>query len=247
MRPADFGPVPVSRFKVDAGRIYDALESGRRVLVSRRGEVVAVVDPAEALEPHLLMAYVMPGRRNLAELTASEINRGSPSRAVADAAAGVPRYVTKDAQVYGILRGVTAEELADELPSAEEIAAGQSRIDEYMQDHPEATAVELAALTASGAEAVGAPDLQATSATSQELVSEVNDLAETVDRLSAAISTPAYGTVGVEAPPRSVSTDLRAIVEIATTAAAQVEAVLRSAADVEAGSRSQEQAARSTS
>lgn len=232
MRPADFGPVPVSRLKADAAGIYRALEQGRKVLVSRRGEVVAVVDPAEAVPTKLLVEYVLPGRRHLGELTATEINQGSPSRAVANASHGVRSYFSKDHRVYGVLREVTADELAEELPSDEEVAARQRRIDDYLRNHPQAGASELAALSAAGGEAEDETKRR-------ELEQEVNDLAKTVDRLAEAVAVPAHRAVAAGQAHGATAVDgWQVVAKIATEAAALAEAVVRSTAGISMAARS---------
>ena len=143
MRPTDYGPVPVSRIKAESGAIFDALAHGRRVLIAKHDRVVAAIDPATAVPRGLLVDYVTPGHPRLAELTATEVNQGSPSRAVA-AASNAPVYVTKDNQVYGLLREITADDLAEALPSSTKIAEREQRIEDYLAVNPDADAEELA-------------------------------------------------------------------------------------------------------
>jgi antitoxin (DNA-binding transcriptional repressor) of toxin-antitoxin stability system len=145
MSPTDYGPVPVSRVKAESGAIFDALAHGRRVLIAKHDRVVAAIDPATAVPRDLLVDYATPGHTRLAELTATEINQGSPSRAVA-AASTTPAYVTKDNRVYGLLRQITADDLAAALPSPALIAERERRIEKFLADHPEAGAEELASV-----------------------------------------------------------------------------------------------------
>lgn len=146
MSPTDYGPVPVSRLKAESGAIFHALAQGRRVLIAKHDRVVALIDPPAAIPRDLLVDYVTPGGRQLAELTASAINQGSPSRAVAQASEA-PCYVTKDNQVYGLLRGVTSDDLAAALPSPERIAERERRIEQFLAENPEPSADELATLS----------------------------------------------------------------------------------------------------
>ena len=225
----------VSRIKADAARIYDALEAGRRVLVARHGQVVAAIDPCCSVAPGLLVDYVVPGRRRLPELTASEINQGSPSRAVSEASAGDARYVTKDGQVYGVLRPISGEELAAEIPSTEEAAELSRRIEDYLSAHPDATAEDLVELTSGPpADVVILGDGQPGDA---QLKRRVQALAETVERLKK------LTTDVTDSPSRALADDPhraeteQAIVETAAAAASQAALVARFAGAVGAGAR----------
>ena len=146
MSQTDYGPVPVSRFKPESTEIFDALATGRRVLVSKHGRVVAVIDPPHAVPQEFLAAYAVPGDRVFAELTASDINQGSPSSAVAEAVGGSPSFVTKDREVYGLLREITDDDLAGQLPTKEQIYERARRTDEFLAENPDAGAEELAFL-----------------------------------------------------------------------------------------------------
>lgn len=232
----DFGPIPVSRLKADAPQIFEALGQGRRVLVSRRGEVVAAIDPPDAIDTQVLAEYALPGRRNLDELSASEINRGSPSRAVADAAKGLARYVTKDSRVYGMLRRVTGEELAAELPTPQEATDHRQRVEELLQVNPAATAEEIVALTQDGGVSApgDAPDLAGATETSNRFRHEVRSLAGTVRTLQllADAGVAPMSDNGVGPPHVGMADDLA---RTASAAAQQAAALARSAATVQHG------------
>ena len=147
MRTTDYGPVPVSRIKSESAALFDALASGRRVLVSKHSRVVAAIDPPEAIPVELLVGYALPGDRVLVELSASEINQGSPSAAVTASMQGSPSYVTKDGRVYGLLREISESELAAQLPTQELVAERERRLDEFLERYPGADAEQLAAFS----------------------------------------------------------------------------------------------------
>lgn len=146
MRPTDYGPVPVSRIKAESTALFDALARGRSILVSKHGRVVAAIDPPRAIPPELLVYYAIPGDRVLPELTASDINQGSPSAAVTASVEGSPRYVTKDNRVYGLLREISDDDLAAHIPSREQVSERERRIEEFLARNPDASAEQLASL-----------------------------------------------------------------------------------------------------
>ncbi len=147
MRGRDYGPVPISRLKQESVAIFQALAEGRRVLITKRGELVAAVDPPDPDDRDMLVAYATPGRETLSELTATEINQGSPSRAVKAAIEGRPSYVTRGEKVYGFLRSVSPAELAEEGLSLSEIEERDRLVAEYLAREPQTTTKELAAFT----------------------------------------------------------------------------------------------------
>src|SRR5690349_598439 len=105
MRMSDYGPVPVSRLKEESQRVFGALEAGRRVMVSRYGEVVAVLDPPDVQRDALfLAAYAVGAGFAFGELTATELGQGSPSEYVRRAEIGDPSYLTRGGKVFGVLR-----------------------------------------------------------------------------------------------------------------------------------------------
>lgn len=97
------GPIPVSRLKDEAQRIFDALEDGAEVLISRHGNVVAAIEPASVpLHQRSLAAFAV-GDSAVAELSATQIGQGSPSEAVSRASQGEPILVTRNGKVLGVL------------------------------------------------------------------------------------------------------------------------------------------------
>lgn len=146
MRATDYGPVPVSRMKSEVAAIFEALSRGRAVLISKHGRVVATIDPPEAIPREILVDYVTPGHRVLPELTASHINQGSPSAAVTASVEGSTYYVTKNNQVYGLLRSMSDGDLAVHLPSREQVAQRERRIEQFLEQNPDADAEQVASL-----------------------------------------------------------------------------------------------------
>lgn len=143
MRNDAFGPLPVSRMKPESSLMFDALAEGRPVLISRWGQVVAVIHPSGALSDELLAGYVSGDLGELSELTAADINQRSPSRAVALALSGTPHYVTRDHRVYGLLRALNVGELATDLPTEEQVVERQSRLDEFLRATPGASLADV--------------------------------------------------------------------------------------------------------
>jgi antitoxin (DNA-binding transcriptional repressor) of toxin-antitoxin stability system len=133
--PADFGPIPVGRFKKEASRIAEALEDGRRVLVSKQGRVVSTIVPAGAADMEMVFAYAVHGATEDV-LTARVVNQGSPSSYVARAAAGERLLYTKDNKAIGVLQPYDPEGEQQRLETRE------ARLAAYERDHPEATTEE---------------------------------------------------------------------------------------------------------
>lgn len=144
---SDYGPVPVSRMKPESTRIFDALAGGRRVLISKNGQVAAVIDPPALVPRELLIDYAIPVELGLPELTATDINQGSPSSAVTAAVEGSPYLVTRDHEVYGFLRGITDDDVIASVPTSEEDAEYERQIEEFLAQHPAADAAEVAAFS----------------------------------------------------------------------------------------------------
>ena len=153
MRPTDFGPVPVSRLKAESNAIYDALSEGRRVLVSQHGRLAAVIDPRDLVPRDVLAEYAI-GNRPFPELKASIINQGSPSAFVNDAIAGSPSFVSKEKEMYGLLRGLTDDEKLAEVPSRAEVSENEKRLAKFLRTHPDATAQQVAEMASQGIESL---------------------------------------------------------------------------------------------
>lgn len=151
MLPTDFGPVPVSRLKEESREIFKALGEGRRVLVSKRGDIVAAIEPPGEERLLEVATYALPRTRPLPELTASEINQ-SASPAIARALEGETLYVTRDDQVYGFLRAVEPHELASESLRMGDYEEMDDQISAYLEQHPDASASDLVRLRAGGLE-----------------------------------------------------------------------------------------------
>lgn len=140
MSATDFGPVPISRIKDENSRLFNALQEGRSVSISRHGRVVAIIEPA-SLERHAyeLAEYALPEADNdILELTASEIGQGSPSEFIRNAEAGRMSWVTRNNKVYGVLRAVPS------VDDAKLVDAREEALKQFERDHPDATAEEFA-------------------------------------------------------------------------------------------------------
>ena len=148
MRTENFGPVPIARFKPDSGSMFTALEEGRRVLLSKRGRVIARIEPHTQLRPGLAALYATPGEQLLRDLTATRINQGSPSKLINEAVeCGVPCFVSNQRVLYGVLHGVTDAQVAQDTPSRSQSDEIQRRIDAFLTAHPDVDAERLAAET----------------------------------------------------------------------------------------------------
>jgi hypothetical protein len=148
MTTSDFGPVPVSRLKGEIGNIYEALEHGRRVLVSRHGEVVAVIQPATA--PHVKLCYqaelahfAVTGPRELSVLTATDFGQGSPSAFIRTAEIGIASLVSRENRIYGVLTSLE-DDSATTTESADFVDARERHLAQFERDHPDATADDFA-------------------------------------------------------------------------------------------------------
>lgn len=143
----EFGPVPVSRLKEEAGRVFEALNRNRKVLISRRGEVVAVIDPPDVRRHarELALFAVPEPAAELPELSATLIAQGSPSEFVHRAERGVRSCVTRNHKVYGFLRPVAEEDLPTAVRETEEALARLER------EHPDVPPEQHEALAATAA------------------------------------------------------------------------------------------------
>jgi hypothetical protein len=144
MNKKPYGPIPVSRIKPEAKTIFEVLAAGRPVHISRYGQVAAVIDPPAAIPQELLADYAVGDHAGFPELTATEINQGSPASAVLAAVEDGPRYVTRKHRVHGLLRRVTDADLATSEPSDEQLAERERRLAEYLEAHPDTDISALA-------------------------------------------------------------------------------------------------------
>ncbi|QIK66840.1 hypothetical protein G7072_11245 [Nocardioides sp. HDW12B] len=135
----DYGPIPISQFKAEAGRIFDALADGRRVLISRYGRVVAAISPASAPEHAPLMAdFAVDYADSLRELNASDIAQGSPSESIRLAERGVTSLLTRNSKVFGVISGHTTGQAVEDPDQQEKL------LEKFEADHPDATPAEFA-------------------------------------------------------------------------------------------------------
>lgn len=144
MNASDYGPVPVSRLKQESGRVFEALEGGRRVLISRHGSVVVAIEPASVTRHAIALAkYALSADEDRwMELTAKEISQGSPSEFIHAAEDGKEIWVTRNNKVYGVLGAIKPEgsiHLVDEQEEA---------LSKFELENPDATPEEFAALVA---------------------------------------------------------------------------------------------------
>lgn len=145
MANTDYGPVPVSQLKAESGAIFDQLAAGRRVLVSKWGEIAAIIEPPTNGDIVALAAYARHDRADLHELTASDIANGSPSESVRLAAAGTESYLTKNDQVYGFIRPADPATLREDV-DLDQLRADDARVAEHIARRGTVTEDELAAL-----------------------------------------------------------------------------------------------------
>lgn len=151
MAQPDYGPVPVSRLKDESTRIFAALGDGRRVLISRRGQVVAAIEPA-SIDRHAaeLARFALPSEGPMAEITASDLSQGSPSERVRAAESGTPSLLTRNNKVYGVLSSVPPAPAGNARQARldEWVAAREHALTEFEPSHPDATPAQFAAAVA---------------------------------------------------------------------------------------------------
>jgi antitoxin (DNA-binding transcriptional repressor) of toxin-antitoxin stability system len=137
---SDYGPIPISRLKDEGNNLFDALANGRRVLISRHGRVVAAIEPASVdRHTHQLAAFAVRAADAPNEVTATDLNQGSPSEAVREAEQGRPSLLTRNRQVAGILQSY------EPSLTAREVVAQERQLAEFERSHPDATTEELVA------------------------------------------------------------------------------------------------------
>lgn len=137
----DFGPIPVSQFKVQSRQIFEALGRGRRVLLSRYGRVVAAIEPATP-DRHrtLLAAFAMDAPDAASSLSATDIAQGSMSDRVRMAEKDEPTLLTRHGKVFGVLRSAASADTTESDPAWRE-----QQLAQFERDHPDATPEQFAA------------------------------------------------------------------------------------------------------
>lgn len=163
MKHEDHITLPVSALKKEAGRVFDALESGRTVYVSKYGEVVAAFRPDVPAD--VRAAYALPHEMTPNELTARDMQRGVPTVAVNDAAAGLLSLLTRDHKVYGML----VPAAAPVAPAAEDIdlaaaEATSEAMNTYLRANPDASIDEITSYRDELDARAGGPGLTAAAA-----------------------------------------------------------------------------------
>lgn len=137
---SDYGPVPISRLKSERTRIQEALRGGRRVLLSRHGEVAACIEPPAERHASLLLDFATKSADGgrLPVLTMTDIGRGSPSAQIRSAQTGNETLLTDHGRVIGVL--TAAPEAVDRAWALRRAEA----IEGFIATHPEATPHDLA-------------------------------------------------------------------------------------------------------
>lgn len=135
----DYGPVPISQFKAESGRIFDALARGKRVLISRYGRVVAAISPASAPEHASLLAnFAVDYSDSVRELNASNIAQGSPAESIRLAERGVTSLLTRNSKVFGVINGHVPDQAVDDPDEQERL------LKQFEAEHPNASPAEFA-------------------------------------------------------------------------------------------------------
>jgi len=140
--------LPVSSLKNESRLVFDALTAGKTVYVSKHGKICAAFRPYEAIPEGVAAAYASPGAPSLhmPEVTARDFGRSVPSKAVSDAAAGLPSLITKDRRLYGMLTAASTPRV-DQAPDREQAAARAEAVRAYLDQHPEATTEDVVDFT----------------------------------------------------------------------------------------------------
>lgn len=128
--------------------LFTALEAGRRVLISRYGRVVALVEPYSRVNLELLANYSIPVDPPFGEISAKTIRAGNPSGFIAKVVSRAqPFYVTRNRVVYGVMMPDPAGEVDDgrlDLESSQFVA---DSVRQHLRDHPGAGPAEVAEYT----------------------------------------------------------------------------------------------------
>lgn len=137
----ELGPVDMGRLKVESQRVFDALNEGRRVLVSRRGIVFCVIAPASdrRFDP-LLADYARGEMGEIAELTSAAIVQGSAPQvlnAVHDS--GRPALVTRRRRVIGVIER-TSDSDGREARAREQV---ERQLAQWERTNPDSTPDEF--------------------------------------------------------------------------------------------------------
>jgi len=142
--------LPVSSLKNESRRVFDALTAGKTVYVSKHGKIRAAFRPYEAIPEGVAAAYASPGAPSLhmPEVTARDLGQSVPSKAVSDAAEGLPSLITKDRRLYGMLTAASAPRI-DTAPDREQAAARAEAVRVYLEQNPDATTDDVMEFTAS--------------------------------------------------------------------------------------------------
>lgn len=182
----DFGPVPVSRLKDEAQQVYRALEEGRRVLVSRHGQVVAGIEPASVpRHSHLLASFAL-GRPIVSELTATEISQGSPSEAIRRAEEGESILLTRQNKVFGVLGAPTSPETVESAQAQERLLSA------FEAANPDATPEDFARASRDASVMVQAALPEPGHELTSELVESASPLEASITATATAVLVDAY-------------------------------------------------------
>jgi len=144
-----YGPVPVSRMKAESSAIFTALSQGRRVLISRRGQVVATIEPADrGAHGDLLESFALGV--DVPAVSSTDLSQSYIGSFVDRARAGANVLLTKRNVVKVVVTGPPATASAESVDAEEELLAA------FERDHPDASPAEFAAFAASLDPGVGA-------------------------------------------------------------------------------------------
>ena len=143
MRISDYGPVPVSKLKDESRAMFAALAKGRRVLISRRGSVIAAIRPPTEGDAPLLAVFALPAddATPLTQLTATTINQSASSTINSVFESDSLAFVTNSQSVLGFLERYEAD--TDKL-TPEDHATINTRIAAFLEETPDASAQAVA-------------------------------------------------------------------------------------------------------
>jgi hypothetical protein len=137
--------LPVSALKEQATVVFDALKKGKTVYVSKHGRIGAAFRPYTFVPAGVAALHASP-YLNLSTLTARDMGRGVPSMAVTEAAQGLPSIVEKESRIYGLLTPAGAPKPRT-IPDHEVIGAKAEAVNNYQNEHPEATIGQIMAFS----------------------------------------------------------------------------------------------------